>query len=42
MKKRMIQGDPNASEVTLTDTEFAELETELNKCRVYGHRGFSR
>ena len=40
-KERIVE-NLNASEVTLTDTEFAELETELNKCRVYGHRGFSR
>ena len=40
-KERIVE-NLNASEVMLTDTEFAELETELNKCRVYGHRGFSR
>ncbi len=39
-KERIIE-NLNASEVTLTDTEFAELETELNKCRVYGHRSRS-
>ena len=32
----------NASEVTLTDEEFSALENSLNKCRIYGHRGFSR
>ncbi len=40
-KERIVE-NLNASEVTLTDTEFAGLETKLNKCRVYGHRGFSR
>ena len=42
MKKRMIQEDPNASKVALTDKEFAKPATNLNRCRVYGHRGFSR
>ena len=29
-----------ASNVELTDAEFNELETALNACTVYGHRGF--
>ena len=29
-----------ASQVTLTDQEFTELEEALSKCEVHGHRGF--
>jgi len=37
-KERIIE-NLTASQVELTDDEFTALETELNKCRVYGHRG---
>ena len=37
-KERIIE-NLDADKVILTDTEFNELETALNKCRVYGHRG---
>ena len=37
-KERIIE-NLNASQVELTNDEFTALETELNKCRVYGHRG---
>ena len=37
-KERIIE-DLTASQVELTDDEFTALETELNKCKVYGHRG---
>ncbi len=40
-KERIIE-NLNASEVTLTEEEFRSLEESLNKCRVYGHRGFNR
>ena len=40
-KERIIE-NLNASEAELSDEEFASLETALNKCRVYGHRGFNR
>lgn len=40
-KERIIE-NLDASNVELTDTEFTSLESALNKCRVYGHRGFSR
>ena len=37
-KERIIENQ-TASQVELTDDEFTALETELNKCKVYGHRG---
>ena len=37
-KERIIE-NLTASQVELTDDEFTALETELNKCKVYGHRG---
>ena len=37
-EKRIIE-NLTASQVELTDDEFTALETELNKCKVYGHRG---
>ena len=48
MKTRMLPGSKNkeriienldSANVELTDVEFTQLESELNKCRVYGHRG---
>ena len=38
VKTRMHENQ-NASEVELTDEEFAALEEELSMHRVYGHRG---
>jgi len=40
-KERIIE-NLDASLVELTDEEFRSLEESLNKCKVYGHRGFSR
>lgn len=40
-KERIIE-NLDASTVELTDAEFTELDTALNRCKVYGHRGFSR
>ena len=40
-KERIIE-NLDASKVELTEEEFQSLEEALNKCRVYGHRGFSR
>lgn len=37
-KERIIE-NLDADKIVLTDTEFKELETALNKCKVYGHRG---
>jgi len=37
--KGRILENLGAAEVTLTDAEFAELETSLNGLKVYGHRG---
>ena len=37
-KERIVE-NLNASNVELTDEEFTSLETALNKCKVYGHRG---
>jgi Predicted oxidoreductases (related to aryl-alcohol dehydrogenases) len=37
-KERIIE-NLDSSEVSLTDAEFEQLESELNKCKVYGHRG---
>lgn len=40
-KERIIE-NLDAAKVELTDTEFASLEESLSRCKVYGHRGFSR
>ena len=40
-KERIIE-NLDASKVELTEEEFQSLEEALNKCRVYGHRGFNR
>ena len=40
-KERIIE-NVDAAKVALTDAEFASLEESLNRCKVYGHRGFSR
>ena len=40
-EERIIE-NLDASEVELTDEEFDSLKAALNKCRVYGHRGFNR
>lgn len=40
-KERIIE-NLNASEVELTEEEFHSLETALGRCKVYGHRGFTR
>ena len=40
-KERIVE-NLDASKVELTDAEFTSLESVLNKCKVYGHRGFSR
>lgn len=37
-KERIIE-NLDASKVKFTDEEFQELETELNKCKIFGHRG---
>ena len=37
-KGRIIE-NLDASNVSLSDSEFAELEASLDRCRVYGHRG---
>ena len=37
-KERIIE-NLDSAEVILTDAEFEQLEMELNKCKVYGHRG---
>ena len=39
-KERILE-NLNAHKVHFTDEEFKEFETELNKLKVYGHRGFS-
>ena len=39
-KERIIE-NLNAYKVKFSDDEFKEFETELNKLKVYGHRGFS-
>ena len=48
MKTRMLPGSKNkeriienldSANVELSDAEFEQLESELNKCKVYGHRG---
>ena len=38
-KERIVE-NLNAYKVNLSDDEFKEFETELNKLKVYGHRGF--
>ncbi|MDE6846189.1 MAG: aldo/keto reductase [Lachnospiraceae bacterium] len=40
-KERIIE-NLDAAKVELTEEEFRSLEEALNKCRVYGHRGFNR
>lgn len=40
-KGRIIE-NLDAANVDLTDEEFRELEDELDRCQVYGHRGFTR
>jgi len=37
-KERIIE-NLDSAEFELTDAEFEQLESELNKCMVYGHRG---
>ena len=37
-KERIVE-NLNAHKVSLTDEELAEFEKELNKLKVYGHRG---
>ena len=37
-RERIIE-NLDSAKVMLTDNEFTELETGLNKCKVYGHRG---
>ena len=37
-KERIIE-NLDSAEVELTDAELEQLESELNKCKVYGHRG---
>lgn len=40
-KERIIE-NLDASKVELTEEEFCSLEEALNRCKVYGHRGFNR
>ena len=40
-KERIIE-NLDASKVEMTEEEFCSLEEALNRCKVYGHRGFSR
>lgn len=40
-KERIIE-NLDASKVELDDAEFHDLEEALNRCKVYGHRGFKR
>lgn len=40
--KEHIIENLDASLVELTDEDFRLLEDALNKCKVYGHRGFAR
>ncbi|MCD8072864.1 MAG: aldo/keto reductase, partial [Alistipes sp.] len=37
-KERILE-NLDADQVTFTDEEFAALETALEGCKVYGHRG---
>ena len=39
--KGRILENLNASKVYLSDEEFNNFEKELNKLKVYGHRGFA-
>lgn len=38
-KERIIE-NLDAATVKLTTEEFTSLEAALNRCKVYGHRGF--
>ena len=40
-KERIIE-NLDASQVALTEEEFRALEDSLDRCKVYGHRGFAR
>lgn len=40
-KERILE-NLDASKVELNDEEFHNLEDALNRCKVYGHRGFNR
>ena len=40
-KERILE-NLDAAEVELTEEEFSALDEALNRCRVYGHRGFTR
>ena len=40
-KERIIE-NLDASQVALTEEEFRALEDFLDRCKVYGHRGFAR
>lgn len=40
-KERILE-NLDASKVELSDEEFHDLEDALNRCKVYGHRGFNR
>ena len=40
-KERILE-NLDASKVELSDEEFRDLEDALNRCKVYGHRGFNR
>lgn len=40
-KERILE-NLDASKVELSDEEFRDLENALNRCKVYGHRGFNR
>lgn len=40
-KERILE-NLDASKVELNDEEFRDLENALNRCKVYGHRGFNR
>ncbi len=37
-KERIIE-NLDYAEITLADAELGQLESELNRCKVYGHRG---
>ena len=40
-RERIIE-NLDASQVALTEEEFRALEDSLDRCKVYGHRGFAR
>lgn len=40
-KERIIE-NLDAANISLTEDEFTALEESLDRCKVYGHRGFSR